>query len=98
MWRYFKDTLAQASDTRITFLGASLADIPVVIDSDLTGGQWQIREDGEVTASGDIAPPPEGMLVGYAPPVGWYAYDPESAVPVTIQPLGMTSQPPGKWR
>ncbi len=53
-------------------LTAMLA-LPIVVDGDLTGGQWQIREDGEVTSSGDMAPPPEGMTVLYSPYSGWVA-------------------------
>lgn len=85
VWRYLRDTCAEASTS--PWVGG-LLDVPLVADDNLTGGQWQIWEDGELTASGDIAPAPEGMHVGYAPLVGWYAYDSDIALPIPDQFIG----------
>lgn len=70
VWRFLRDRYASAVRPEAA---ARMLDLPVVIDGDLTGGQWQIREDGEVTSSGDMAPAPEGMAVHYAGHAGWIA-------------------------
>jgi hypothetical protein len=63
---------AHARDTRPGAATVMLG-LPIVVDDDLTGGQWQIRENGEVTSSGDMAPAREGMTVSYSPMTGWIA-------------------------
>lgn len=73
MWRYLKDTCPEASPTGL----GGLIGVPVIVSNELTGGQWQIWEDGELEAHGDIAPAPDGMAIDYAQFVGWFAYDPD---------------------
>lgn len=53
----------------------ALLGLPIVVDADLTGGQWQLREDGEVHTAGDMAPAPEGMTVSCSPLTGWIAIE-----------------------
>ena len=76
VWRFLRDTYAKA--TGPAPLDPLLA-TPVVVDADLTGGRWQIRENDEVVKSGDMAPIPEGMpegtVVTYSPTTGWVAID-----------------------
>lgn len=70
VWRFMRDTYTKAiNPDAATALWAT----PVVIDDDLTGGQWQLRENGETVASGDMAPAPDGMTVTYSPYSGWIA-------------------------
>ena len=76
VWRFLRHTYAKAtSPAPFDAMAAS----PIVVDDDLTGGQWQIRENGEVVKSGDMAPIPEGMpegtVVMYSPTTGWVAID-----------------------
>jgi hypothetical protein len=70
VWRFLRETYATV--IRPEAVLAMLA-LPIIVDASLTGGQWQIRENGEVTSSGDMAPPPDGMLVFYTPRSGWVA-------------------------
>jgi hypothetical protein len=69
-WRFLRHTYAKVIPPEAA---AVMLTLPIVIDDDLTGGQWQIRENGEVTSDGDMAPPPEGMTVFYTPHSGWLA-------------------------
>jgi hypothetical protein len=70
VWRFLRDTYVKAMrpETAQAVMG-----LPIVVDDDLTGGQWQLREDGEVATAGDMAPGPDGMQVSYVPRVGWIA-------------------------
>jgi hypothetical protein len=70
VWRFLLDRYVPLIPRGAT---SRLMEMPVVIDDDLTGGQWQIRENGEVSSSGDMAPAPEGMTVSYSPISGWIA-------------------------
>ena len=70
VWRFLLDRYVPLIPRAAT---SRLMDMPVVIDDDLTGGQWQVRVNGEVTSSGDMAPAPEGMTVLYSPIAGWIA-------------------------
>ncbi len=79
--RFVRETYAKAVD--VSHAERMFA-VPIVVDGDLTAGQRQIRENGEVTASGDIAPAPDGMQVEYSPIAGWYAFNPDLLkMPVT---------------
>lgn len=70
--RFLRDRYAKSIDPKPA---AALLATPIVVDDDLTGGQWQLREDGETVSSGDMAPAPEGMTVIYSPITGWIAID-----------------------
>lgn len=70
VWLFLRETYAKAIKPE---LATTMMGLPIVIDDDLTGGQWQHREGGEVTSSGDMAPAPEGMTVMYSPITGWIA-------------------------
>lgn len=70
VWRFLRDRYVPIIRPEAA---ARLMEMPVLVSDDLTGGQWQIRENGEVTSSGDMAPAPEGMTVAYSPQFGWFA-------------------------
>lgn len=70
VWRFLRESYAKVSQPVMTQLPVGL---PVVIDGDLGGGQWQIHENGEVASFGDMAPAPEGVEVSYSPITGWIA-------------------------
>lgn len=70
VWCFLRKTYATV--IRPDAVTAMLAS-PIVVDPALTGGQWQILEDGEVTKAGDMAPAPDGMAVLYSPEAGWLA-------------------------
>lgn len=72
VWRFLLDRYMSLIPREAS---SRLMEMPVVIDDDLTGGQWQIREDGEIASSGDMAPAPEGMTVSYSKYSGWIAID-----------------------
>ncbi len=69
-WRFLRDSYAKVIRPEAARV---MLDLPVHVSEELSGGQWQIREDGEVVESGDIAPAPEGMTVTYSPYAGWFA-------------------------
>lgn len=73
VWRFLRDNYAPVIRPEAA---TAMMGLPVVIGDDLTGGQWQIRENGQVTSSGDMAPAPEGMTVHYLPHAGWIAVAP----------------------
>ncbi len=77
VWRFLRNTYAQAIPQAAA---QAMLELPIVVDDDLSGGQWQIREDGQVTSAGDMAPAPEGMVVFYAPPMGWLGIREDLAV------------------
>lgn len=79
VWRFLRDTYAATVRPEAA---QALMGMPVVIDDDLTGGMWQIREDGQVTSSGDMAPAPEGTTVMYSPHAGWLAIRTDLAAPL----------------
>lgn len=70
VWRFLRDTYAKVIPTEAVTV---MMGLPIVVDDDLAGGQWQIRESGEIVSSGDMAPAPEGMTVSYSPMTGWIA-------------------------
>jgi len=70
VWRFLRDTYAQAVRPEAA---SAMTDMPIVVDDALSGGQWQIRENGQVVKSGDMAPAPDGMVVTYFPQAGWVA-------------------------
>ncbi len=69
-WRYLREKHAKTVRPEVI---TTMFGLPIVVDADLSGGQWQLRENGEVTKSGDMAPAPEGMNVFYSPLSGWLA-------------------------
>jgi hypothetical protein len=74
LWEYLRDKYG-ATDNHPAIAG--LPGHPVVLEDALQGGQWEIREDGQVIKSGDVAPAPEGMVAFYAgASFGWLAVDP----------------------
>jgi hypothetical protein len=79
VWRFLRNTYAKVIPPEAA---TAMMGLPIVVDDGLTGGQWQIREDGEITSSGDMAPAPEGMVVFYSPPMGWLAIRKDLAVPL----------------
>lgn len=70
VWRFLRNTYAKVipAEAQTVMMG-----LPIIVDDDLTGGQWQIRENDQITKAGDMAPPPEGMTVFYSPHAGWLA-------------------------
>jgi len=70
VWRFLRDRYIPVVRPETA---AALLDAQVVVDDDLIGGQWQLREDGVVVSSGDMAPAPEGKRVFYSPTGGWMA-------------------------
>lgn len=70
VWRYLRQTYAKAIPPEAATV---MAGLPIIDSHTLTGGQWQIIENGAVTSSGDMAPAPEGMTVFYSPTTGWIA-------------------------
>jgi hypothetical protein len=79
--RFLRDTYAKATSPGHA---AAMTGLPIVVDDALTGGQWQLLEDGQVTKSGDMAPAPEGMVVVYDRHAGWVAMDKTLASEVGI--------------
>lgn len=66
--RFLTETYTKALSPAYT---AKLDGIDIVVEPDLTGGQWQIRENGEVATSGDMAPALNDETVSYHPIFGW---------------------------
>jgi hypothetical protein len=81
VWRFLRDTYAKA--IRPDYAAAMMG-LPIVVDDDLTGGQWKLHEDGQVTKSGDMAPAPEGMVVMYDQYADWLAINKTLAAEVGI--------------
>lgn len=81
VWRFLRDRFATAIPREAA---AAMLDLPVVVDDDLAGGRWEIRNGAEVVSSGDMAPAPEGMTAHYSPHVGWFAVSPEAADPLAF--------------
>jgi hypothetical protein len=86
LWRYWRDKYVSAlrPETAQAVMG-----MPIVIDDDLSGGQWQLVEGGQVVRSGDIAPAAPGEMVTYAgAAVGWVAWSlqPDLSGLLTINP------------
>jgi hypothetical protein len=75
VWRFLRNTYARNTYAKVIPPEAvtAMMGLPVVVDDALTGGQWQIHENGQVTSSGDMAPAPDGMVVVYSPHAGWLA-------------------------
>lgn len=70
VWRYLRETYTKVIRPEAITV---MMGLPIVVDDNLTGGQWQLRENGEVTSTWDMAPAPEGMTVFYTPHSGWLA-------------------------
>lgn len=70
VWRFLRETYAKVIRPEAVQV---MMGLPIVVDDDLTGGQWQIRENGQITKAADMAPAPEGMTVSYSPISGWIA-------------------------
>lgn len=83
VWRFLRNTYAKAIRPEAA---EAMMGLPIVVDDDLDGGQWQIHEDGQVTSSGDMAPAPEGAVVTYSPVSGWLAINKNAITgPVSVE-------------
>ncbi|MEU4558556.1 hypothetical protein AB0F72_09200 [Actinoplanes sp. NPDC023936] len=85
--RFLRDTYAKAVDPKHA---ATMGAMPIVVDGDLSGGQWQLRENGETVQAGDMAPAPDGMEVIYSPHAGWVAVNSELLNQVVAGPASRT--------